>query len=78
MYRQGVSSLRLVLIFVLTCFSLSYLEMRLTWCHLLWRFDLVNADDPWQWDEKDNFKHMRAYSTWQKPGLAVRAYRRKQ
>jgi hypothetical protein len=55
---------------------LSYVEQRLTFARLIWNFDLANADDAHEWDSDDNFKNMKAYSTWQKPGLRVRAYDR--
>lgn len=47
--------------------------MRLVMCHLLWNFDIINADSAVEWDAEDNMKHMKAYSTWQKPGLQVYA-----
>jgi len=49
--------------------------MRLVLCHLIRRFDLVNADSASEWHPEDNMKHMKAYSTWQKPGLRVKALR---
>lgn len=45
--------------------------MRLVLCRLIWNFDLINADSATDWDPEDNMKHMKAYSTWQKPGLNV-------
>lgn len=53
--------------------SLSYLEMRLVLCRLFWNFDITNADNAEAWDAEDNMKNMKAYSTWQKPGLNVTA-----
>ena len=55
--------------------DLSYLEMRLMLARMIWNFDFVNADDAHEWDLEDNMKNMKAYSTWQKPGLNVRAVR---
>lgn len=54
--------------------SLSYVEQRLALARLIWNFDLTNADDAHEWDSQDNMKNMKAYSTWQKPGLRVRAH----
>lgn len=58
---------------LLTVSSLSYVEMRLVLARTIWNFDLVNADSAVDWDPEDNMKHMKAFSTWQKPGLNVRA-----
>lgn len=44
---------------------------------MLWNFDLENTDDAHEWDAEDNFKNMKAFSTWQKPGLKVKARDRK-
>jgi hypothetical protein len=51
--------------------SLSYLEQRLTLARMIWNFDLANADDAHDWDSDGDFKNIKAYSTWQKPGLNV-------
>ncbi|KAF9891098.1 hypothetical protein FE257_005034 [Aspergillus nanangensis] len=51
--------------------DLSYVEMRLVVCRLLWNFEITNADSAIEWEAEDNMKHMKAYSTWQKPGLNV-------
>ncbi|KAB5513263.1 cytochrome P450 [Coniochaeta sp. 2T2.1] len=51
--------------------DLSYVEQRLTFARLIWNFDLINADDAHEWDSDGNMKNMKAYSTWQKPGLRV-------
>ena len=53
--------------------SLSYVEMRLVLARTIWGFDLVNADSAVEWDPVDNMRGMKAYSTWQKPGLQVYA-----
>jgi uncharacterized protein with von Willebrand factor type A (vWA) domain len=46
--------------------------MRLVLCRLTWNFDIGNADDSIeQWNPEGNMKHMKAYSTWQKPALNV-------
>lgn len=59
------------------CPSLSYLEMRLVLCRLFWSFDISAADDSIeQWNPEGQMKHMKAYSTWQKPGLNVIAKKR--
>lgn len=57
--------------------SLSYVEQRLTVARLVWNFDLTNADDAHEWDAEDNMGNMKAFSTWQKPGLKVIATHRK-
>ena len=38
---------------------------------MVWNFDLVNADDAHEWDTEGNMKNIKAFSTWQKPGLNV-------
>lgn len=38
---------------------------------MVWNFDLTNADDAHEWDSEGNMKNMKAFSTWQKPGLNV-------
>jgi len=53
--------------------SLSYVEMRLVLTRLVWNFDLTKADEAAAWDPEDNMKNMKAFSTWQKPGLNVYA-----
>jgi hypothetical protein len=50
---------------------MSYMEMRLVLARLLWCFDVKPADEMREWDPTDNFHNMKAYSTWQKPGLSV-------
>jgi hypothetical protein len=40
---------------------------------LIWNFDLENADDAHEWDVDGDFKNLKAFSTWQKPGLRVTA-----
>ena len=45
--------------------------MRLVLARLLWCFDIKNADDMQEWDPAGDFHNMKAYSTWQKPGLEV-------
>lgn len=52
---------------------MSYMEMRLLISRLIWKYDLINADSASEWDPEDNMKNMKAYSTWQKPGLNVLA-----
>lgn len=52
--------------------SMSYMEMRLVLARLLWCFDVKNADDMHEWDPTNDFHNIKAYSTWQKPGLNVR------
>lgn len=54
--------------------SLSYVEMRLILARTFFNFDLVNADSAKDWDPEGDMKHMKAFSTWQKPGLNVTAY----
>jgi hypothetical protein len=44
---------------------------------MVWNFDLSNADDAHEWDSEDNMKNIKAFSTWQKPGLNVVATDRK-
>ncbi|RDW63899.1 cytochrome P450-9 [Coleophoma crateriformis] len=51
--------------------DLSYLEMRLVLARTIWNFDLVNADSAVEWDAEGDMKHMKAFSTWQKPHLNV-------
>lgn len=52
--------------------------MRLVLCRLFWNFDITGADDSIeQWNPMGQMKHMKAYSTWQKPGLNVIATERR-
>lgn len=53
--------------------SLSYVEMRLVLARTIFNFDLFNADSANDWDPEGDMKHMKAFSTWQKPGLNVTA-----
>ncbi|KAF2665808.1 averantin oxidoreductase [Microthyrium microscopicum] len=52
--------------------DLSYLEMRLVLCHLVWNFDIENADAAENWNPAGDYSHIKAYSTWQKPQLFVK------
>ncbi|KAL3462619.1 cytochrome P450 [Aspergillus heterothallicus] len=52
--------------------NLSYMEMRVILARLVWNFDFVSVDGAWQWDPEGEMKHMKAYTTWQKPDLNVR------
>ncbi|KAL3477270.1 cytochrome P450 [Aspergillus californicus] len=52
--------------------NLSYMEMRVILARLIWNFDFVSTDGVWQWDPEGEMKHMKAYTTWQKPDLNVR------
>ena len=45
--------------------------MRLVLSRMIWNFDLINADNASAWDPEDDMKHMKAFSTWQKPDLKV-------
>jgi hypothetical protein len=56
---------------ILTVRSLSYMEMRLVLARMIWNFDNTNADEAIEWDVEDNMKNLKAFSTWQKPGLNV-------
>lgn len=58
---------------MITLLSLSYVEQRLVMARLVWNFDFVNTDNANEWDAEGDFKNMKAFSTWQKPGLRVRA-----
>lgn len=44
---------------------------------LVWNFDVVNADAAEEWDPVGDMKNLRAFSTWQKPGLNVVATERR-
>lgn len=44
---------------------------------LVWNFDLLNADGAREWDPEGDFQNLKAFSTWQKPGLLVRAVDRR-
>jgi hypothetical protein len=50
---------------------MSYMEMRLVLTRMLWNFDIKQVDDMHERDPTNDFQNMRAYSTWQKPGLNV-------
>jgi cytochrome P450 len=51
---------------------LSYMEMRVILARLLWNFDIVSTDGAWQWDPAGEMKHMKAFNTWEKPGLEIK------
>ncbi|KAH6680155.1 cytochrome P450 [Halenospora varia] len=53
--------------------SVICVEMRLVLARTIWNFDLFNADNAMDWDPEGDMKHMKAFSTWQKPGLNVTA-----
>ncbi|EHK97816.1 putative Isotrichodermin C-15 hydroxylase [Glarea lozoyensis 74030] len=53
--------------------DLSYVEMRLVLAKMIWNFDLVNADNAEAWNPEGDMKHLKAFSTWQKPELQVYA-----
>jgi hypothetical protein len=44
---------------------------------LVWNFDLFNVDDAHEWDPEGDFKNIKAFSTWQKPRLLVKAVDRR-
>lgn len=58
--------------------NLSYMEMRVILARLVWNFDIVSTDGVWQWSPEGEMKHMKAYTTWQKPDLNVRVTRAQQ
>jgi len=47
------------------------MEMRLVLAKMIWLFDMKAANNMEKWDPTDNFQNMKAFSTWQKPGLNV-------
>ncbi|KAL4758044.1 cytochrome P450 [Aspergillus foveolatus] len=55
--------------------NLSYMEMRIILARLVWNFDIISTDGAWQWDPEGEMKHMKAYTTWQKPDLNARVVR---
>ncbi|KAL4738822.1 cytochrome P450 [Aspergillus similis] len=55
--------------------NLSYMEMRIILARLVWNFDVISTDGAWQWDPEGEMKHMKAYTTWQKPDLNARVIR---
>ncbi|KAL4908682.1 hypothetical protein BDW74DRAFT_188583 [Aspergillus multicolor] len=55
--------------------NLSYMEMRIILARLVWNFDVISTDGAWQWDPEGEMKHMKAYTTWQKPDLNARVVR---
>ncbi|OBT82403.1 hypothetical protein VE02_08402 [Pseudogymnoascus sp. 03VT05] len=58
---------------------LSYVEMRLILGRLLWNFDIVWSDSTAgkesyrRWDPEGECKHLRAFNTWEKPPLVIKA-----
>jgi hypothetical protein len=71
-YQRDLNpSLSCLIVSDICSYSLSYVEMRLVLSRMIWNFDLVNADSASAWDPEDNMKNMKAFSTWQKPGLNV-------
>jgi cytochrome P450 len=58
--------------------NLSWMEMRLTICHVLWAFDLElqgGKAGAWKWDPDGDVKHVKAYMMFQRPDLWVRLKR---
>ncbi|KAF2691455.1 cytochrome P450 [Lentithecium fluviatile CBS 122367] len=53
--------------------NLAYMELRLVMARMIWRFELECADGAKQWDTEGQMKNMKAYSTWVKPELNLRA-----
>lgn len=54
---------------------LSYIEMRLVICHLLWAFDLQlegGREAAWRWESEGDLKNMNTYMTIERPDLMVR------
>jgi hypothetical protein len=49
------------------------MEMRLILGYLFWNLDIEFADDAPIWDPADEMKHLRAFNTWEKPPLLIRA-----
>jgi hypothetical protein len=47
--------------------------MRLVLAKTIWNFDLVNAHSAEAWNPEGDMKHLKAFSTWQKPELQVYA-----
>ncbi|KAK4442703.1 Cytochrome P450 monooxygenase abl2 [Podospora aff. communis PSN243] len=55
--------------------NLSWMEMRLVLCHVLWAFDLElegGRQGVWKWDPDGDVKHVKAYMMFQRPELWVR------
>ncbi|KAK0610937.1 cytochrome P450 monooxygenase [Immersiella caudata] len=55
--------------------NLSWLEMRLVICHVLWAFDLElegGKEGAWKWDPDGDVKHVKAYMMFQRPNLWIR------
>jgi len=46
--------------------------MKLTMARLAFTFEMERADSGEKWNPDGDFKHLKAYSTWQKPELNVR------
>ena len=58
---------------ILISHSLAYMEMRVAFCRLFWLYDITTTDGAPDWDTAGQMKNMKAYSTWVKPELNVRA-----
>ncbi|OBT58338.1 hypothetical protein VE04_00739 [Pseudogymnoascus sp. 24MN13] len=53
--------------------NLSYMEMRIILARLLWNFDLVSVDGAPNWNPAGVIGRARAFMTWEKPDLNVKA-----
>jgi hypothetical protein len=53
--------------------SLSYLEMRIILGRLLWNFDIVSVDGAPNWNPENEMSRARAFMTWEKPDLILKA-----
>ena len=49
------------------------MEMRLAMSRLFWRYEIESTDGAPDWATEGQMKNMKAYSTWVKPELNVRA-----
>jgi hypothetical protein len=72
MHWEKVRKLSLLCNTVLTHTSLAYMEMRLAFSRLFWRYDLTTTDGAPDWTIEGQMKNMKAYSTWVKPELNVK------
>jgi len=55
--------------------NLSWMEMRLALCHVLWAFDLEldgGKERAWRWDLEGDVKNVRAYMMFKRPELWVK------
>jgi hypothetical protein len=45
------------------------MELRIILARIFYSFDLVPTDGAWKWNPEGEMKHMKVFTTWEKPEL---------